>query len=91
MNSEGAARRWLSTGDLCERYGVERHTIRRWERQGKIPKADRTRGQPKWWGPLVEAHDVAREPAVVVGSAPGSDGGGVVAKLSAGVHVNKAV
>ncbi|MEM8782369.1 MAG: MerR family DNA-binding transcriptional regulator [Planctomycetota bacterium] len=67
--AEAMSRRWFSTVDLCARYGVSRYTIRNWEQTGKLPRADRRSGRPRWWGPLIEAMDAQAEPAVVVGSA----------------------
>lgn len=60
MNEQ--AKKYLTVEDMASRYGVSRWTLRNWERAGKIPKADRTRGRPRWWTPAVEqAEKAARE------------------------------
>lgn len=39
----------LSLPDLAAAFGVDRKTIRNWERDGKIPKASRTLGNHRRW------------------------------------------
>lgn len=54
-------KRWLSTAEMCARYGVSRETINQWERSGVIPRADRgaktAPRRPRWWAPLVDDWD----------------------------------
>ena len=59
-----AEKRWFRTADLCQRFGVSRYTIARWEAGGKIPKGDRTLGRPRWWAPLIQDADEQRLKAI---------------------------
>jgi excisionase family DNA binding protein len=41
---EAKPKRYLSTRQLCERYGVHEITIHRWVQQGKLPRPIKTPG-----------------------------------------------
>lgn len=49
--------RWLTTAQMMERYSCSRSTLWRMERDGRIPKADRSRGNPRWFAAIVEESD----------------------------------
>jgi len=69
------AKKYLTTPEMCERYGVSRWTIVRWEKDGTIPPAIRNRGKhPRWWLPMVE--DFERQQVQLVDSQlPGNRNG----------------
>jgi DNA-binding transcriptional MerR regulator len=52
---------YLSTKEMQRRYGVARETLRRWERNGRIPKRKNPSGLPKgrryWLKSEVEDND----------------------------------
>ncbi len=53
---------YLNTKQMQQRYGVARETLRRWERNGRIPKRLNPSGKPKgrrfWRIAEVEDHRV---------------------------------
>lgn len=46
--TESKPKKWLRVKDMEEWYDVSRYTIHDWEKQGKIPPADRSLGTPRW-------------------------------------------
>lgn len=71
-------RRWqdiLTIGQVAERYGVCAESLRVWERQGLIPRADRTPGGHRRYGPhhLAALDRLMCAPATNVGPAPRTD------------------
>lgn len=57
--------KWLTTRDLCLRYGVDRSTIHRWIKAGRLPKPDTSlSSRPRWPTALLDRVDARREGAI---------------------------